>query len=113
LRRHVKGTTAHLFITGKFLQLELSHRNWPAFTHAAQPIPKPNFDRTVPNFALKDVNGKVHNLSDYGDDKGVCITFLGLGCPLSNLYTPRLQSIADEEFKVITGLWPYRLPTGR
>ena len=24
-----------------------------------------------------------------------------------------VQTIADEEFKVITGLWPYRLPTGR
>jgi peroxiredoxin len=68
----------------------------PILIDAAQPIPKPNFDQAIQDFALKDTAGKVHHLSDYSDRKGVCLTFFGLGCPLSNLYTPRLQSIANE-----------------
>jgi peroxiredoxin len=55
----------------------------------------PDYDQPVPDFKLKDTEGKTHALSDYADRKAVVVAFTGLGCPLSNLYTPRIQSIAD------------------
>ena len=58
-------------------------------------IAKPNYGQPIPDFSLKDTASNSHRLSDYADRKAVVVTFLGMGCPLSNLYTPRLQSIAD------------------
>jgi len=62
---------------------------------AAQKTFGPNYDQPVPDFKLKDTEGKTHTLSDYADRKAVVVAFTGLGCPLSNLYSPRIQSIAD------------------
>jgi mono/diheme cytochrome c family protein/thiol-disulfide isomerase/thioredoxin len=56
---------------------------------------RPDYERAVGDFALKDPAGKVHRLSDHQGGKGVVVMFTGLGCPLSKLYTPRFLSIAD------------------
>jgi peroxiredoxin len=49
---------------------------------------------SVPDFRLPDALGKHYTLSKQSTYKGVVLAFTGLGCPLSNLYTPRLESIA-------------------
>ena len=61
----------------------------------ASAVIRPNYNQPVPDFSLKATDGKTYSLSEFKDGKGVVVTVLGLGCPLSNIYTARLQSIAD------------------
>lgn len=63
---------------------------------AGTTIPRPTYDQPVADFTLTDVAGKTHTLSEHATRGPVVVTFLGVGCPLSNLYMPRYQSLADE-----------------
>jgi len=48
----------------------------------------------VGDFAGKDCYGTNHTLSEMGRDKLVVLGFLGVECPLVNLYAPRLSNLA-------------------
>lgn len=48
----------------------------------------------VTDFELSDARGKGWRLSEVGKDKAVVLAFLGVECPLANLYLPRLESLA-------------------
>ncbi len=49
--------------------------------------------KQVPNFALRDVEGKGQSLADYADQKIIVLTFLGTECPLARLYADRLGEL--------------------
>ena len=50
--------------------------------------------KVVAEFALADVDGKTHRLSDVRDQPVVVIAFLGTECPLAKLYGTRLAELA-------------------
>ncbi len=50
----------------------------------------------VDEFSLQDFRGKSHSLSELKDSKVVVVAFLGVECPLSKLYGPRLAELAAE-----------------
>lgn len=61
--------------------------------------------RPVAEFSLQDYRGKPFNLSDAKDAKVVVVAFLGVECPLSKLYAPKLAKLAkDYEGKGVTFL---------
>jgi peroxiredoxin len=49
----------------------------------------------APDFALPDLQGKMHALKDYRGRITV-IGFLGVECPVSNAYTDRLRALASD-----------------
>jgi len=55
--------------------------------------------KKVENFSLKDVNGKVHSLSDYKDSKGIVLMFIATQCPVSNAYNSRMVELYNEYSK--------------
>ena len=52
--------------------------------------------KKVDAFSLQDFRGKQHALADAKDAKLVVIAFLGVECPLSKLYAPRLAELAGQ-----------------
>jgi peroxiredoxin len=58
---------------------------------AATPLGK-----KVDAYSLQDFRGKAHTLGDLADSKLVVVAFLGVECPLSKLYAPRLADLAAE-----------------
>ncbi len=52
--------------------------------------------RTIDDFELSDVGGKIHRLSDYASAPVVVVTFLGAECPLARLYGPRLAELSEQ-----------------
>jgi peroxiredoxin len=59
----------------------------------AQEGPAP---RKVANFTLPDAAGKPVTLADFRDRKAVAVVFLGVECPLVNLYAARLKELHRE-----------------
>jgi peroxiredoxin len=51
---------------------------------------------TINDFALQDHKGHVYHLSDFRAKKAVVVAFLGVDCPIAELYAPRLKSLASE-----------------
>jgi beta-lactamase regulating signal transducer with metallopeptidase domain/peroxiredoxin/mono/diheme cytochrome c family protein len=51
--------------------------------------------RRIENFRLRDFFGGEHSLSEFADRDIVVVAFLGIECPVSKLYGPRLQTIAE------------------
>jgi peroxiredoxin len=51
------------------------------------------------NFSLKDVNGKVHSLSDYKNSKAIVLMFIATQCPVSNAYNGRMVKLYNEYSK--------------
>ena len=49
--------------------------------------------RNVANFILKDQTGQEVALSDFSERKAVVLFFMGLSCPIANLYTPELMEL--------------------
>ncbi len=47
----------------------------------------------VANFSLRDTRGKPVALADFRDKKAVAVVFIGVECPLVNLYVPRLLEL--------------------
>jgi peroxiredoxin len=54
----------------------------------------PQVGKKIADIALKDYRGKAFALADVKDAKVVVVAFLGVECPLSKLYAPRLASLA-------------------
>ena len=50
----------------------------------------------VDDFSLQDFRGKSHSLAELKDAKIVVLAFLGVECPLSKLYAPRLAELAAQ-----------------
>ncbi len=59
---------------------------------AGQP---PAIGRPAPDFRLKDLNGKLHELKDYRG-KTTVIGFISARCPVSNAYQDRVRALAEE-----------------
>jgi peroxiredoxin/mono/diheme cytochrome c family protein len=55
---------------------------------------KPAIGKKIDQFAMQDFRGKAHSLADLKDAKLVVVAFLGVECPLSKLYAPRLVELA-------------------
>lgn len=51
--------------------------------------------RTIPDFKLKDVNGRTFSLADVDKQKFVVLVFMGTECPLAKLYGPRLEELSQ------------------
>ena len=66
---------------------------WRAATWAKEDAPSP-IGKKVDEFSLQDFRGKAHSLADLKDAKLVVVAFLGVECPLSKLYGPRLAELA-------------------
>jgi peroxiredoxin/mono/diheme cytochrome c family protein len=49
----------------------------------------------VADFTLSDTAGKPVRLYGFAGKKGVVVVFIGTGCPVSNLYLPRLAELAQ------------------
>ncbi|HTM52533.1 MAG TPA: redoxin domain-containing protein, partial [Pirellulales bacterium] len=47
-------------------------------------------------FSLPDIHGRDRALDELSDKQIVVVAFLGCECPLTRLYGPRLQELADE-----------------
>ena len=56
--------------------------------------PHPPIGKKVDDFTLQDFRGKSHSLAELKDAKLVVVAFLGVECPLSKLYAPRLAELA-------------------
>ena len=56
----------------------------------------PQIGKRVDEFSLQDFRGKSHSLSELKDAKLVVVAFLGVECPLSKLYGPRLAELAKQ-----------------
>jgi peroxiredoxin len=52
--------------------------------------------KKLDGFSLQDFRGKSHDLAGLKDSKLVVVAFLGVECPLSKLYGPRLVELAKE-----------------
>ncbi|MFL5244455.1 MAG: redoxin domain-containing protein [Gemmataceae bacterium] len=50
----------------------------------------------ISEFALRDYRGGERKLSDWADKKLIAIAFVGVDCPLANLYAARLEELAKE-----------------
>ena len=65
-------------------------------------MPRPKEDapssigKKVDEFSMQDFRGKPHSLADLKSSKLVVVAFLGVECPLSKLYGPRLAELAKE-----------------
>jgi peroxiredoxin/mono/diheme cytochrome c family protein len=57
---------------------------------------KAQLGQTIDEFSLQDYRGKPFALADAKDSKLVVVAFLGVECPLSKLYAPKLVKLAKE-----------------
>jgi peroxiredoxin len=48
------------------------------------------------DFELHDPSGTPVRLSSFAEGRPVAVVFLGVDCPLANLYTPRLKALAEQ-----------------
>lgn len=49
----------------------------------------------IEEFTLRDSHGREHALASTPDTKAFVVVFLGVECPLANLYAPRLNELAE------------------
>jgi peroxiredoxin len=49
----------------------------------------------IDRFALPDIHGRTRDLAELADKPLVVVAFLGVECPLSRQYAPRLQELSD------------------
>ena len=52
--------------------------------------------QTIPDFTLTQTDGKTFQLSAHAANRPVVVVFLGVDCPLANLYAPRLSGLAQQ-----------------
>jgi peroxiredoxin len=52
--------------------------------------------RQIADFTLRDCRGQSHALADCAKSKLVVVAFLGVECPLANVYAPRLVALAEK-----------------
>jgi peroxiredoxin len=77
-------------LSGSSATLALAQENPPTAALGAGLV-----GRTIADFTLKDYRGKPYSLADDADKKAVIVGFLGTECPLSSLYVPRLEKLAQ------------------
>lgn len=53
------------------------------------------FSRPIPNFELPDSTGTILRLSAIAKDRPTVVVFLGVDCPMANLYVARLNELAS------------------
>ena len=63
---------------------------------AGDPDRAPEVGHTIAEFALKDLQGVSHTLTELQDAPLVVVAFMGVECPLAKLYAPRLSELAEE-----------------
>ncbi len=73
---------------------------------AAEDLPADrNIGRRMPNFSLRNAKDEPVSLYGFRGNKAVVLIFLGVECPLGNLYMPRLEELskayADKKVKFI------------
>ncbi len=71
----------------------------------------PAIGKTIDGFTLQDFRGKSHALADLKGAKAVVIAMLGVECPMSKLYAPRLSEMAakyESQGVVFLGVDPNR-----
>src|SRR5438132_2574054 len=68
----------------------LTLATWTAIADASLPA------RTIADFALPDQHGNMHRLNDWRQSKLIVVVFIGVECPLAELYAPRLASLASQ-----------------
>jgi peroxiredoxin len=56
----------------------------------------PQKEKVVPDFRLKNVDGKYVSLKNYPDAKGFIIIFTCNHCPFAKLYPPRLNALNEK-----------------
>ncbi|REK06777.1 MAG: hypothetical protein DWQ37_22295 [Planctomycetota bacterium] len=56
----------------------------------------PKLGEKIESFSLNDYRGQPFSLSDVKDAKAVVVAFVGVECPLSKLYAPRLAQLAEK-----------------
>ena len=52
-----------------------------------------NLEKVVPNFSLRDTDGRQVALADFNGKKAVVVVFVGTECPINNVYMPRLAEL--------------------
>jgi peroxiredoxin len=57
-------------------------------------------EKVVPDFSLKNVDGKTVSLRDYPEAKGFIIVFTCNHCPFAQLYPPRFNALNDKYSKL-------------
>jgi peroxiredoxin len=57
------------------------------------PPAPPAIGARVRDFALRDIDGRQHALSEYKTKKTVVVVFVGTQCPIANLYLPTLADL--------------------
>ena len=67
-----------------------------AASAAAKDEVAPELGKKIEAFSLQDYRGQAHALSDVKDAKVVVVAFLGVECPLSKLYAPKIVKLADD-----------------
>jgi peroxiredoxin len=51
--------------------------------------------QTIDDFVLGDINGATRRLDEWRDRPLIVVAFLGVECPLANLYGPRLEELSQ------------------
>src|SRR5438132_7282664 len=69
---------------------------WPWLASALLLAGQSTIGWQISDFELPDLKGRAVRLSDFRDQKLVVVVFLGTKCPLTALYAPRLNELADE-----------------
>src|SRR5260370_37295065 len=52
--------------------------------------------KKISDFQLPDTRGRKVRLSDFQDQKGVVVAFIGTECPINNAFMPRLVDLERE-----------------
>jgi peroxiredoxin len=65
----------------------------------AKATPEDRVGVTLKNATLRDLQGKEARLLDYHKGKVLVIAYTAIGCPISDRYAPRLQSLSREYAK--------------
>lgn len=57
---------------------------------------KSDIDFVIPDFSLRNVNGKIVSTADYKDAKGFIVIFTCNHCPFAKLYTKRMNDLSEK-----------------
>jgi peroxiredoxin len=74
---------------------ENSPMRWLPIVPALMVIHPLSMAAPIADFELADARGASHRLVD-GEPKAIVVVFLGIDCPLANLYAPRLRELHEE-----------------
>ena len=96
ISRLFRSVVLYLFVTTPFGYAARSHGQDVTNT-ASQPSVVVISHVPIEKLTLAGVDGSTHSFKDLlGNGQAVCYTFLYPGCPMSKIYCPVLNSLADE-----------------